>query len=76
MVDVDIYVINDEEYYLMAEEVIKDTNYLYLSKVDDEDDFMIRKRDKEDMEVLVSLDNEEEVKMAALVFASKMLGQK
>jgi hypothetical protein len=47
MVDVDIYVINDEEYYLMAEEVIKDTNYLYLSKVDDEDDFMIRKRDKE-----------------------------
>ncbi len=74
MVDVDIYVINDEEYYLMAEEVIKDTNYLYLSKVDDEDDFMIRKRDKEDMEVLVSLDNEEEVKMAALVFASKMLG--
>ena len=74
MVDVDIYVINDEEYYLMAEEVIKDTNYLYLSKVDDEDDFMIRKRDKEDMEVLVSLDNDEEVKMAALVFASKMLG--
>lgn len=74
MVDVDIYVINDEEYYLMAEEVIKDTNYLYLSKVDDEDDFMIRKRDKEDMEILVSLDNDEEVKMAALVFASKMLG--
>lgn len=74
MIDVDIYVINDEEYYLMAEEVIKDTNYLYLSKVDDEDDFMIRKRDKEDMEVLVSLDNDEEVKMAALVFASKMLG--
>lgn len=74
MVDVDIYVINEEEYYLMAEEVIKDTNYLYLSKVDDEDDFMIRKRDKTDPEVLISLDNEEEVKMAALVFASKMLG--
>ena len=74
MVVVDIYVINDEEYYLMAEEVIKDTNYLYLSKVDDEDDFMIRKRDKEDMEILVSLDNDEEVKMAALEFASKMLG--
>ncbi|MBQ3511557.1 MAG: hypothetical protein IJA30_04600 [Bacilli bacterium] len=74
MVDVDIYVINEEEYYLMAEEVIKDTNYLYLSKVDDEDDFMIRKRDKTDPEVLISLDNDEEVKMAALVFASKMLG--
>ena len=58
----------------MAEDVIKDTNYLYLSKVDDEDDFMIRKRDKTDPEVLISLDNDEEVKMAALVFASKMLG--
>ena len=71
MVDVDIYVINDEEYYLMAEEVIKDTNYLYLSKVDDEDDFMIRKRDKEDMEVLVSLDNEEEVIKVAKAFNDK-----
>ena len=29
MVDVDIYVINEEEYYLMAEEVIKDTNLLF-----------------------------------------------
>ena len=37
MVDVDIYVINDEEYYLLGEEIIKDTSYLYLSKVDDED---------------------------------------
>lgn len=74
MVDVDIYVINDEEYYLLAEEVIRGTSYLYLSKVDDEDFFMIRKRDKEDSEVLMTLDNEEEVKMVALVFANKMLG--
>lgn len=74
MVDVDIYVINDEEYYLLAEEVIRDTNYLYLSKVDDEEDIMFRKRDKEDPEVLVTLDNEEEVKMVALVFANKVLG--
>lgn len=74
MVDVDIYVINDEEYYLLAEEVIRGTSYLYLSKVDDEDFFMIRKRDKEDPEVLMTLDNEEEVKMVALVFANKMLG--
>lgn len=74
MVDVDIYVINDEEYYLLAEEIIRDTSYLYLSKVDDEDFFMIRKRDKEDPEVLMTLDNEEEVKMVSLVFANKLLG--
>lgn len=74
MVDVDIYVINDEEYYLIDELDIKGTSYLYLSKVDDEDFFMFRKRDKEDHEVLVTLDNEEEVKMVALVFANKVLG--
>ena len=74
MVDVDIYVINDEEYYLLGEEIIKDTSYLYLSKVDDEDFVMLRKRDKDDPEVLVTLDNEAEVIMASLVFANKMLG--
>ncbi len=73
MVDVDIYVINDEEYYLMEELEIEGTSYLYLSKVDNEDEYMFRKRDKEDPQVLVSLDDEQEVKMVALVFANKVL---
>ena len=64
----------NQEYYLLGEEIIKDTSYLYLSKVDDEDFVMLRKRDKDDPEVLVTLDNEAEVKMASLVFANKMLG--
>ena len=74
MVDVDIYVINDEEFYLIDELDIKGTSYLYLSKVDDEEYFMFRKRDKDDPNVLITLDNEEEVKMVALVFANKVLG--
>ena len=74
MVDVDIYVINDEEFYLIDELEIKGTSYLYLSKVDDEEYFMFRKRDKDDPDVLITLDNEEEVKMVALVFANKVLG--
>ena len=74
MVDVDIYVINDEEFYLIDELDFKGTSYLYLSKVDDEEYFMFRKRDKDDPEVLITLDNEEEVKMVALVFANKVLG--
>lgn len=73
MVDVDVYIINDVEYYLIGEEVIRDTFYLYLSNVNDDEDVMIRKRDKEDKEVLLPLDNEQEVKMAALVFANKVL---
>lgn len=74
MVDVDVYVINDDEYYLIGEEIINGSSYLYLSKVSDENDFIFRKRDTEDSDVLVSLENEEEVKMVALVFANKVLG--
>ena len=73
MVDVDIYVINDEEYYLMEELEINGYSYLYLSKVNDENDFMFRKRDKDDPEVLITLDDEKEVKMVALAFANKVL---
>lgn len=73
MVDVDIYIINDEEYYLIDELDINGTSYLYLSKVDDENDYMFRKRDKEDNEILVTLDDEKEIKMVALVFANKVL---
>ena len=75
MVDVDVYVINDEEYYLMAEYDINGNSYLYFSKVDDENDFMFRKRDKNDPEVLVTLDSEQEVKMISLVFANKMMNE-
>ena len=73
MVDVDIYVINNEEYYLIGELKINETTYLYLSKVNDENDYMFRKRDLDDPEVLVTLDDEKEVKLVALAFANKML---
>ncbi len=75
MVDVDIYVIGNQEYYLLDEIEIDGTHYLYLSKVNDEGDFMLRKRDKQDKDLLLPLDNEREVKMAALVFSNKMLQQ-
>lgn len=73
MIDVDIYEINGEEYYLMAEELINGSVYLYLSKVDDEEVFMFRKRDLKDSNVLLTLDNDEEVKLVSLVFANKLL---
>lgn len=75
MVDVDVYTISGEDYYLLAEEIIKGVSYLYLSKVDDENVFMFRKRDKEEPEILLTLDNEEEVKYVALYFTNKLLGK-
>lgn len=75
MIDVDVYTINGDDYYLLAEEVIKGVSYLYLSKVDDENVFMFRKRDIDDAEILLTLDNEEEVKYVALYFTNKLLGK-
>lgn len=75
MIDIDVYTINGEDYYLLAEEVIKGVSYLYLSKVDDENVFMFRKRDIDDAEILLTLDNEEEVKYVALYFTNKLLGK-
>lgn len=74
MVDINVYNIDGEDYYLLEEIKVNDTDYLYLSKVDDETDFMFRKRSADDKDVLLTLANEKEVKMVALIFANKMLG--
>lgn len=75
MVNVFIYTIDGVDYYLLDELVINGIHYLYLSNVNDEEDFIIRKRDSEDKEVLVTLDNEEEVKKVALILGSKIIGE-
>lgn len=73
MVDVLVYEIDNEKYYVLDEIEINKTMYLYLSNVSDEADFMFRKRDKANNELLNPLDSEDEVKMVALVFANKLL---
>lgn len=73
MIDVDVYEIDNVDYYLLNESEIKGNSYLYLSNVDNENDFIIRKRDKEDPMILLPLDNEQEVKYVSLVFAEQIL---
>lgn len=73
MVDVDIYELDGIKYYLIDELEINNNNYLYLSNVDDEADFIFRKRDDNDEDLLHPLKDEREVKLVALVFANKML---
>lgn len=73
MVDVKIYEIDNVNYYLLYETVLNGVNYLYLSNVDDESDFIFRKRDKTDPLMLHPLDDDNEVKIVALTFAEKIL---
>lgn len=73
MIDVLAYEIDDIQYLLIDELKINGTEYLYLSNIDDENDIIFRKRDKDDAEVLLPLKDLNEVKMVALVFANKVL---
>lgn len=73
MINVKVYQIDGVEYYLLRELEIHGVNYLYLSNVNDENDFVIRKRDKNDSMLFLPLADENEVKLASLTFAQQML---
>lgn len=61
MKDVEVVEIDNSTYVILKEVTHKDTSYLYLSNINDEDDMLIRKVDKE---MLVPLENEEEFEIA------------
>ena len=73
MVNVEIYELDGVKYYLLDELEVNNNSYLYLSNVEDETDFIFRRRDNEDEDLLHPLKDEREVKLVALVFANKML---
>ena len=73
MVDIDVYEIDGKEYYLIAEQKANGETYLYLSNVDDENDILFRKIDKSNPDYLLSLKDENEVKLVSLIFANASL---
>lgn len=73
MKEVEIYLINDKEYMLLKKvERDKDT-YLYFSGIEEGNDYIIRKLDPEDPEMMIPLDDEDEVKKAILLLTNKAL---
>ena len=59
--DVAVYTIDDKKYLLLNKEEYNDNTYLFLLNKEDEDDYLIRKVDKEDPNYLIPLDDENEV---------------
>lgn len=59
--------------YMILDEIDSDVNtYVYLTNIDDEEDFCIRKVDnKRNSELLVGLDSNEEFDKALLLFTKK-----
>lgn len=73
MKEVEIYNIDEKEYMLLNRLVSNDDTYLYFSNVSEGNDFIIRKLDQEDPDMMVPLDSEDEVKKAILLLTNKQL---
>ena len=73
MVDVDIYDIDGKEYMLLDRVTQKNSTYLYLSNVEEGNDFIIRKLNPKNEEEMIPLKDEEEVKKAILLITNKQL---
>lgn len=69
--ETDVYTVDNKNYLLID----KINNYLYLSNEEDEEDTLILKKDINNTEKLLPLDNEEEVKQALSLFISKEVNE-
>lgn len=69
--ELDVYTVDNKNYLLID----KINNYLYLSNEEDEEDTLILKKDINNTEKLLPLDNEEEVKQALSLFISKEVNE-
>lgn len=63
MKDIEIVEIDNKKYGIMKEIIYKDTTYLYLSNIDDNQDVMIRKL--KDNDTIIPLDNGKEFDIAS-----------
>lgn len=67
--EVEIVTINNNDYAILKEITYKDNDYLYLSNLKDAGDTMIRKLSKDNKELIVPLESDEEFDLAcALIF--------
>ena len=73
MINVDIYDIDGKEYMLIDQVTQKENTYLYLSNVEEGNDFIIRKLNPENEEEMIPLENEEEVQKAILLITNKQI---
>lgn len=72
MKEIEVVELEGIEYMIIRELVIDGITYIHLAKVEDPEDFCIRKIQIIDgEEMIVGLDNKEEFDMALEVFANK-----
>ena len=68
MVEFEAYDIDNIEYLVLNKMELDGEIYLFLSNSNDPEDIMFRKYDKNDLDYIIPLDDEEEVKKVATAF--------
>ena len=68
MVEFEAYDIDNIEYLVLDKMELDGETYLFLSNSNDPEDIMFRKYDKNDLDYIIPLDDEEEVKKVATAF--------
>ena len=70
--ELEVITLGDKDYYILNEVKRNGVTYIYLSNVLDRDDTLIRKSSKDDEELFIPLETEEEFELACLLlFRSK-----
>ena len=59
--ELEIIEIDNQEYYVLTELQGQTEKYLYLSNVNDEDDAFLRKADKNNSDIVIPLESDEEL---------------
>lgn len=75
MVEVEVYEIDNKDYILLNKTEIAGEIYLYLVNEENENDFLLRKVDKNDPTCIIPLENEQEVEKASLLLVNKELSE-
>ncbi len=65
--EVEVITLGDKEYYILNEVKHNGVTYIYLSNVIDRDDTLIRKSSKDDENMYIPLQSEEEFELACLL---------
>ena len=65
--EVEVITLGDKEYYILNEVKHNGVTYIYLSNVIDRDDTLIRKNSKDDEDMYIPLQSEEEFELACLL---------
>lgn len=68
-----IYEIDGLEYFLLKQIQKDNETYYYFSNVDVEDDYLIRKQDKDNPDYMIPIKDEEELKKALLYLTDNEL---